>query len=314
MPGIMEKEPVCRNGANGWRRVSRAHPCPICEKPDWCLVSADGTAAICARMESSKRCGDAGWLHRLQDRPWYPTRRIVRMATPSPAIGLRHDLERLAAQYQAAVDPGRLFQLARSLGLSTQALTALDIGWCCEEQSWAFPMSDARGKVLGIRLRRPNGFKFSVKGGREGLFIPRRVGQGRSGSVPGGTPLMICEGATDTAALLDMGFDSVVGRPSCTGGVQLLIELVKVRQRPEIVIISDNDAPGRHGAENLASVLAMYAPAVRIIQPPHGIKDARAWRQAGANRGDLERAITVAPARCIVICARRAQRTYRGEK
>ena len=171
-------------------------------------------------------------------------------------------------------------------------------------------MRDTRGNVLGIRLRRSNGFKFSVKGGHEGLFIPRRVGQGRSGSVPGGTSLVICEGATDTAALLDMGLDSVVGRPSCTGGVKLLVELVRLRQRPEVVIIRDNDDPGRRGAENLASVLAKYAPAVRTIQPPHGIKDARAWKQAGANREELESAITIAPARRAVICARAGNKEW----
>jgi hypothetical protein len=34
-----------------WPRVSRTHPCPVCGKPNWCLVSADGTAAICQRVE-----------------------------------------------------------------------------------------------------------------------------------------------------------------------------------------------------------------------------------------------------------------------
>ena len=44
-------------------------PCPVCGKPDWCLVAEDGSAAICARIEegSVKRCGDAGWLHILRE-------------------------------------------------------------------------------------------------------------------------------------------------------------------------------------------------------------------------------------------------------
>jgi hypothetical protein len=293
-----------------WQRVSRSNPCPICGKPDWCTVSTNGEVALCQRVESVRQCGEAGWLHRLQDRPWYPTHRIVRAVTRLPASSPGHDLERLAAQYQAAVDAGESFQLARSLGLSVEALTALGIGWSSDHHAWSFPMSDARGHVLGIRLRRSNGFKFAVKGGREGLFIPRRVGQGRSGSVPGGTSLVICEGATDTAALLDMGLDSVVGRPSCTGGVRLLVELVRLQGRPAVIIISDNDDPGRRGAENLASVLAEYAPSVRIVQPPHGIKDARAWKQAGANREELESVITIAPARREVICVRAGNKEW----
>ena len=101
-------------------------------------------------------------------------------------------------------------------------------------------MTNAYGNVLGIRLRRPNGFKFSVTGGKEGLFIP-------STGVPDNCPMLICEGPTDAAALLDMGFPNVVGRPNCTGGIKLLVELVRRRQRPEVVIVSDNDKPGRQG-------------------------------------------------------------------
>jgi len=48
-----------------WLRVSRERPCLVCQKPDWCLVSADGSAAICARVQSNTKAGDAGWLHRF---------------------------------------------------------------------------------------------------------------------------------------------------------------------------------------------------------------------------------------------------------
>lgn len=46
------------------RRVSRTAPCPICGRADWCLISPDGSAAICPRVEqgSVKECGDAGLL------------------------------------------------------------------------------------------------------------------------------------------------------------------------------------------------------------------------------------------------------------
>ena len=55
----------------GFAPVSASNPCPVCRKPDYCLVALDGTAAICPRVEagSVKRCGDAGWLHRLTDPP-----------------------------------------------------------------------------------------------------------------------------------------------------------------------------------------------------------------------------------------------------
>ncbi len=48
-------------------RVSKRSPCPVCGFPSWCLVSGDGRDAICARIESDIRVGDAGWLHILNE-------------------------------------------------------------------------------------------------------------------------------------------------------------------------------------------------------------------------------------------------------
>lgn len=285
-----------------WRRVNRANPCPICKRPDWCLVSADGGAALCQRVESPKRCGEGGWLHRLKDGP-RQERRCVRVVRLSPDGSVREDMARLARDFREAVDPGRLYQLAVSLGLSVTSLCQFGVGWSAEHRTWSFPMTDAGGAVLGIRLRRPNGFKFAVKGGREGLFIPSTAGDGIS-------PLYICEGPTDAAALLDMAFTHVAGRPSCTGGVQLLVELVRRRRPAEVVIVADADEPGRRGADNLASVLVLYAPAVRVIAPPEGVKDARDWLRAGGTREVVQRVMDAAPVRRLIV---RAQARGRGQ-
>ena len=53
--------------ASRWLRVTRHNPCPVCGKPDWCLLSQDGKTAICARIESDKPAGTkgAGWIHHL---------------------------------------------------------------------------------------------------------------------------------------------------------------------------------------------------------------------------------------------------------
>jgi hypothetical protein len=56
----------------------------------------------------------------------------------------------------------------------------------------------------------------------------------------------------------------------------LLVALVRRRLPPEVVVVADDDEAGRRGADNLASVLVAYAPAVRVIAPPEGVKDARA--------------------------------------
>jgi DNA primase len=158
-------------------------------------------------------------------------------------------------------------------------------------------MSDASGLVVGIRLRRPDGRKLSVRGGKEGLFIPA--------DLPDGGRLLICEGPTDTAALLDLGF-SAVGRPSCTGGTRHLVELVRLRRPSELVIVADGDGPGQRGAEGLAATLAAYCAVVRVITPPAPHKDARAWKQAGATAGDVVALIDAAPVRRLQIRTRKA--------
>jgi hypothetical protein len=286
--------------AADWRRVSRRRHCPICGRPDWCLYAGpegDPTAAICARAESAKRCGEAGWLHRLRDDPLRrPERRFVRHVPLAAGGTMRADLPSLAADYHRAAVPSRLNEFAASLGLSVTSLCRLGVGWSAEHCSWSFPMTDPAGNVLGIRLRKPNGFKFAVAGGREGLFLPSTAGDVF-------TSIYICEGPTDAAALLDMGFGNVAGRPSCTGGVRLLVELVRRRRPPGAVIVADGDEPGRRGACNLASVLTAYAPAVRVIAPPEGVKDARAWLRAGGGRQDVEQAIQAAPVRRLTVRA-----------
>ena len=290
-------------GNSNWQRVSKSRPCPVCERPDWCLYAGppdSPEAVICARVESARKIGEAGWLHRLRESVtawprWERTiRRAVRMATQARG---GPDLAAMAERWRLPADSPRLARLAGALGLSPLSLHRLHTGWSPDRRAWSFPMSDPSGKVLGIRLRYPGGRKLSVKGGREGLFIPE--------GLPEGGRLLVCEGPTDTAALLDLGF-AAVGRPSCTGGVHHVVDLVRRLAVPDMVIVADADAPGQRGAENLASVLVAYSPAVRVITPPAGCKDARDWKRRGATAGDVQAHIDTAPVRRLAVHVRKA--------
>ncbi|QDU21824.1 toprim domain-containing protein [Urbifossiella limnaea] len=270
-----------------WLRVSRELPCPVCEKIDWCLVAADKTACICPRTESAKRCGDAGFLHRLTDTPrqYGPRRVVLRPATAPP------DLSALAASYRDAATPDRLAAFAAELGVGPASLTAFGVGWAAGYPAWAFPMTDpTTGTVTGIRLRPPVGKKFSVTGGKESLFLPGSLNAGDD-------PLLVCEGATDAIAAHTVGFPNAIGRPSCTGGTAHLVALVRLHKPARVVVVGDNDEPGMRGAEALASRLTLYARDVRVIAPPAGVKDLRAWVAAGATRPTLEHLIHAAARR-----------------
>jgi len=56
-------------GNHHWVRVSEDVPCPICGKPDWCMVSSidiyNPPAVLCARTESDRHFPGCGWLHIL---------------------------------------------------------------------------------------------------------------------------------------------------------------------------------------------------------------------------------------------------------
>lgn len=252
-------------------KVNASRRCPVCDHADWCLVSHDEppSRAICQRVESKKRAGDAGWLHILRDGVELPPMPVRTEREPTTKI----EFDRLAAKCVNNAKPERLVVLADGLGLSVKSLQCLNVGWY--RNAWSFPMMDAGLNVLGIRLRLADGKKISVKGGHEGLFIP-------AGDRP--KRLLVCEGPTDTAALLDLGFYAV-GRPNCSGGTRHLVALVREWGVEQVTILADRDGPGFKGASVLARCLASFKVRCSIVTPP--AKDPRAWKNAGATTKDV---------------------------
>ncbi len=270
---------------NDYVRVDRRSPCKICGKPDWCLHSrddpADPSRVICTRVESEKRCGEAGWLHVLRHtgaprRDWTRTHSI---SVPDVEYVTRwHEIATVQVSEQWVAE------LGRTLGLSTSSLARLGVGVLHprhlgelhlrgNELVWTFPMRDARERVIGLRVRPSHGKKFALRGSKNGLFIP-------SGLERGLERLYIAEGESDAAALLDLGVHAV-GRAGCTQGAKLLGQLVSRLQPRQVVIVADADDAGRDGAGRLAREQCVLVRDLRVIEPPTGIKDARQWKHAG---------------------------------
>ena len=110
-----------------WQRVTKARPCPVCGKPDWCVFAGLADApqtVLCARIKSPRRIGAAGWLHRLRESvtAWPPYERTIRRAVrmmSEPADG-KIDLPKLAADFARAVRPVALGRLAVSRSQSSR--------------------------------------------------------------------------------------------------------------------------------------------------------------------------------------------------
>lgn len=239
-----------------------------------------GDAVLCGHVPSSKRVGNkgAGWLHILDGRA--PV--AVPTPKPVPTKTVTRDWPRFAAECVAAL-PDQC-PLAQELGVSEWTMGALMLGWSEEHGAYTFPMRDGDGTIIGIRTRYRNGEKRAIRGSQNGLFIPRGEPNGE---------LWICEGPTDCAALLTVGFYAI-GRPSNTAGHDQLVRYCQRHPKcRDVVILADRDAKPvteqatMMAARELAASLKKLGKRVKMIRPRRGIKDVREWINRGANAKTL---------------------------
>lgn len=194
----------------------------------------------------------------------------------------------LAMVARSNLTPEGLATCAAWLGLPADPLRRLGVGWSPSHQATTWPMRDAEGNVIGIRLRCPKtARKWALPGSSAGLIFDPE------GFIEPIDRLWVCEGPTDAAALLSIDLHAV-GVPSAGGSADLLVALAR-RVRPrEVAIVADGDEAGQRGALRLRDGLLIVAP-VRMMTPPIGIKDPRAWVGEGADRASIERVADAAP-------------------
>ena len=176
-------------------------------------------------------------------------------------------------RWSKRTDENAMRCLAEELCVSLESLHLLDCLHAWEQGAWAFPMRDGHGEIVGVRLRNCEGRKWAIRGSKQGLFVSKS---------PAGSTAFICEGPTDCAAALTLGFWAV-GRPSCLGGTDHLKTLFRNRGVCRAVILSDNDDPGINGAERLASEIGI--PCAMMILPA---KDVREYLGTGGTREMIE--------------------------
>ena len=253
-----------------WNKVTPAKPCAVCGKCDWCLVSPDGQVSLCNRIESERRC-KTGWLHGAHVKTAAPRQ------VPRPPPGPSFDAD---AWYNAVRHVSKVAKLdiwARTLGVPEWAIDGL--GACTQGEVLAFPMYDGVGVVCGIRTRYLDGRKMAVKGSHAGVFLPTFHGDDEP---------LICEGPTDSAAAMALCFEPI-GRPSCTGSEDIVVETCKRFGYSRVTLCADADGPGVAGGKRMADILRAARVQVRLVAPI-GHKDLRDWYKAGARRADVDEA------------------------
>jgi hypothetical protein len=228
------------------------------------------------RVASDRTMHNGGWFHRRgsstsERREDFP-KTTVQLRTHAP------DFAALIARWRRE-KAGELESYAATLGVGRQDLDDLHVCWAPEYQAFAFPMCNADGEVVGIRLRN-DVHKWSVKGGHQGLFIPFAAVK----RFPI-TTVLIVEGPTDCAAGLALGFFTI-GRPNNLVGGEMVREVLAGLPAKEIIVCYDNDwhidslgkriRPGALGAERL--IKELRRPVVRFVPET---KDLRSFLQAG---------------------------------
>lgn len=268
--------------------ATKQNPCPICLKPDWCCFG--DRAMKCMRVESAHACPSGGWWHFYTDKnpdfiprkkSWLPRRPINAAQIISNLQSATRRLNRLS-----------LIRFAEKLKVSLQSLMDLQCSWYHQHNAWAFPMRDGNGSIVGIRLRNEAGFKWAESGSSIGLFEPFTEPSDTHEQL-----VLLCEGPTDTAAALSLGFYAI-GRPNCNSGNDIMKQTLRRLGIRRVVIVSDNDEmkrlgnrdgrPGIEGAMTLKRFLGL--PSV-IWLPPSPIKDIREFVQRGGTAEMIQSSI-----------------------
>lgn len=225
-----------------YTRVTEDCPCPVCQRPDWCLIANNGKSVICRRVESKQKRGKAGWRH------WLGTNKQAVPPRTEKVYLSPQQLQRYVGSITHRRHHPMIERQADLLGLKLDPLLTMRALYDPDMAVLAFPMLGANMKPLGVRFRRADGRKWSLKGGREGVLLSRPFTPAK--------PVWIAEGPTDSAALVQIGFRNLIGRPNCSGGDEIIRELLAAHPNTPVVIVADPEDAGRNGAVDLANILS----------------------------------------------------------
>jgi len=256
--------------------------CPICGKPDWCMLHIDGKKVICPRVKSNVVLKNSGFLHKVHDNGILSKRCKLGKKKSNRCV----NWTRLARHYyrKGYRNLIKLDLLSAEMGVPTKELRdKWRLGW--DGESYTIPCTDGFKDFNGVMRRFPDGHKVWVSRSRNGLFMPKL--KSWHGNV------FICEGWTDAASLVHMGFRAI-GRANCQTGLKYIKQLLGSEKGiRQVTVVGDNDPAneygnvGQHGMDRLAKDLYGTAWFVGVTTVPAEYKDMRAWFMSGASKQDV---------------------------
>lgn len=171
------------------------------------------------------------------------------------------------------------------------AVSALRPGYNRRLDAMCFPMFGPDLTICGIRTRHvATGEKRAYIGSANGIFVTEGVARGCA-------MLVVGEGPTDAAALVQAGFPAVAGMPGATCGFDAMDALIAYVRPARLLLVADPNRVGRACMTTVARNAAPIVPHIARVEPPDRIKDARAWVVWGADRWDILKAATAVKGR-----------------
>ena len=240
--------------AENWGQCTRAKPCPICESTHYCSVSDDGAVASCMNISSGAfksadtQIGTAHY-HRLRDDSPFKyngqakrTKSKGETKTFMSADGLVADIARQV----------------RGVFIKT------------------WPYHDANNNEV-MRICR-----FSIDGGADKTIRPIHESKDgwRQGDPPleklplyrlphlnGQQRLYVLEGETCCDAAVSLELDATCSSHGAKSANKTDWTVIADR---ELIILPDNDAEGKHYAEDVAAIIAKLNPSatIKIVELP----------------------------------------------
>lgn len=274
-------------GGTHWKRVTAENCCPICGKPDWCLISQDGSKALCQRKQSVERWGNAGWLHNLKSSDGSATD-TESSYTPSEQSSTSKttltdsEIHEYLSETQVNMSPKRRKFFSEAFQFDLSVIDEMHVGVDLLRGAWVFPMfgRDRDASPTGFRLRAINtNRKWALRGSKAGLFYAGPAGE---------EDLWVVEGPTDCAALACLGLWSI-GLPSINSGHQIVrahvVDMARKGLAPRrIVWVVEGDEAGRCYEQLAVKFLAKCGvPTVSVWLPPQ-YKDIRDWYCDGVSK------------------------------
>jgi len=243
--------------------------CPICKKPDGCLVAEDGTAAICSRISegSVKKVGKGpfhgGWLHITGDfkpiKYRVPEKKYVNWNLWATRFGK-----------QLIENREEFGKLCQSIGLNPISALRFYIGW---SKGWlTIPVYSMMRSISGIQ-RRQGKIKRYMEHSSMGVFVPSAFFQNPSNTVA------VCEGWTDTVTAIEYGYNAI-GRVNAWVGNEEVLMYIKTHPFIKYVLIfadRDDDGVGLAGANECRDLLIDNDLEVKVVLTIE--KDLRACKQ-----------------------------------